>query len=237
MANVCILLAIFATIALSVNAAFNDSAILKGVDVSQPLDANTASCLINQGYGSIAIARAFKSGGSVDTNFCGTISNAVSAGYQNVAVYLFPCTKCGPAADQVNTLVSALNGCSAAQGSLFKIWLDVEGTQYWLGDYSKNQQWYKDLVDACKSTNYKCGVYSSANNWQTLFGTTSFVYGNDLPMWYAHYDNDPSFDDYPKYSYGGWTQPWAKQYAGDANVCSFGVDLNYVPYASNVDPI
>ena len=38
-----------------------------------------------------------------------------------------------------------------------------------------------------------------------LFGTSEFVYGSDLglPLWYAHYDNDPSFDDYPKYSFGG----------------------------------
>jgi hypothetical protein len=24
-----------------------------------------------------------------------------------------------------------------------RVWLDVEGPQYWLGDYSKNQEYYK----------------------------------------------------------------------------------------------
>jgi hypothetical protein len=24
-----------------------------------------------------------------------------------------------------------------------RVWLDVEGSQYWLGDFEKNQAWYK----------------------------------------------------------------------------------------------
>lgn len=30
------------------------------------------------------------------------------------------------------------------------------------------------------------------------------------PLWYAHYDNNPSFSDYPKYALGGWTTPSIK---------------------------
>lgn len=42
---------------------------------------------------------------------------------------------------------------------------------------------------------------------------------------YAHYDNDPSFDDFSPF--GGWSNPAMKQYAGDKNECGVGVDLNY----------
>ena len=31
----------------------------------------------------------------------------------------------------------------------------------------------------------------------------------DMPLWYAHYDNIPSFSDFS--SFGGWTTPYAKQ--------------------------
>ena len=34
---------------------------------------------------------------------------------------------------------------------------------------------------------------------------------------YAHYDNDPGFDDFSPF--GGWSYPNIKQYAGDASVC------------------
>jgi hypothetical protein len=206
-----------------------------GIDVSQPLSTETAECLINSGYGSMIIARGYKSTGNPDSNYCGTVTNAKSAGYSEVGVYIFPCPTCGPAADQINALASELANCDAANSPNFKIWLDVEGSQYWLQDYGKNQAWYKDFVDACTGLmgKYSCGVYASHSQWIDLFGSTSFVYGSEqgLPLWYAHYDNDPSFDDYPKYAFGGWDKPWAKQYYGDQTLCNFGVDLNYLPYA------
>jgi hypothetical protein len=49
------------------------------------------------------------------------------------------------------------------------------------------------------------------------------------PLWYAHYDNNPSFSDYPNYSFSGWTKPNIKQYQGDVIVCSTDVDRNYYP--------
>tara|TARA_A100001035_G_scaffold34423_1_gene23022 strand:+ start:112 stop:804 length:693 start_codon:yes stop_codon:yes gene_type:complete len=219
---------------LAISSALNATAGL-GIDVSQPLSTSTASCLIDQGYGSILIARGYMKSGAPDTNYCGTITNAKAGGYSEVAVYIFPCPTCGPAADQIQQLATELSKCDAANGEDFKIWLDVEGTQYWLQDYAKNQAWYKDFVDACQGLmgSNSCGVYASKSQWEGLFGTSEFVYGSDLglPLWYAHYDNDPSFDDYPKYSFGGWDKPWAKQYFGDASVCDFNVDLNYAPYA------
>ena len=68
-------------------------------------------------------------------------------------------------------------------------------------------------------------MYSSSNEWNTIFGSTSFVYGNELPLWYAHYDNKPDFSDFK--SFGGWTTPHVKQYQGDVQLCSTEVDRNY----------
>jgi hypothetical protein len=30
-----------------------------------------------------------------------------------------------------------------------RVWLDVEGSQYWLGDFAKNQAWYKVGLFVC----------------------------------------------------------------------------------------
>jgi hypothetical protein len=123
-------------------------------------------------------------------------------------------------------MVSHLNNNCKSQWS-GRIWLDIEGSQYWTGSTSKNQAWYKELVDACKSKATKCGVYSSASQWSAIFGSSSFSYGSSLPLWYAHYDNSASFSDFSKF--GGWTSPHAKQYAGTTTVCSMGIDKNYSP--------
>jgi hypothetical protein len=92
--------------------------------------------------------------------------------------------------------------------------------------HQANRGFYKELVDACKASPVKCGVYSSIYQWSSLFGS-SYVYGNDLPMWYAHYDGKPNFSDYKPY--GGWVKPVAKQYSGSTSVCKMSVDLNYGP--------
>ena len=101
----------------------------------------------------------------------------------------------------------------------------MEGAQYWKGSSSANQAWYKTLVDACNGSGYKCGVYSSSSQWSAIFGSTSYAYGSNLPLWYAHYDNAASFSDFV--SFGGWKTPTAKQYKGDVTLCSFGVDYDW----------
>jgi hypothetical protein len=117
------------------------------------------------------------------------------------------------------------SNCKAAWSG--RIWLDIEGAQYWKGDYGANKQFYQELYDSCAALGVSCGVYSGASQWQAIFGTTAYCYGSASPLWYAHYDNNPSFSDFS--SFGCWTKPWAKQYKGDTSLCGMGVDLNYVP--------
>ena len=109
------------------------------------------------------------------------------------------------------------------------IWLDIEGSSTWTGSISSNKAWYEALVDACisesKSYGYHCGVYSSASQWSAIFGSTSYCYGNGLRLWYAHYDNNPSFSDYSEF--GCWKSPVLKQYEGTTTLCSQGVDMNW----------
>ena len=199
-----------------------------GIDVSQPLSSSDASCMVDNGYGAVIIPRAFYSSGSPDKNACGSLEAGLKAGFKNAGVYMFPCPQCGSASAQFNSLTDYLNGCSAFKG---KVWLDVEGSQYWLGDTTKNRNWYQDLVDSCTKSHFSCGVYSSLSQWEALFGSSDYQYGSNLPLWYAHYDGKPSFDDFESggLSFGGF-KAYAKQYLGDQTLCSFGVDENYYPH-------
>jgi len=175
---------------------------------------------------SFIVPRGYESVGQIDPRVCNTLQTAYNAGIKTRDVYLFPCPSCGGASDQVSTLVSYLNNNCKSYWS-GRIWLDIEGTDYWLGSASSNQQFYMQLTDACRSQ-AACGVYSSYYQWESLFGSTSFSYGSELPLWYADWDGNPSFSGFS--SFAGWTSPYMKQYVGDVSKCSQGVDLNYSPY-------
>jgi hypothetical protein len=160
---------------------------------------------------------------------CTTINHAANSGIKGRDAYLFPCPQCSgskSAATQVGELVNYLNA-NCPNHWTGRIWLDIEGSQYWKGNYADNKNFYENLVDACKNKSPKCGVYSSSSQWSAIFGSTSYSYGSGLPLWYAHYDGSASFSDFS--SFGGWTSPHAKQYAGTTTVCSTGVDKNYAP--------
>lgn len=64
--------------------------------------------------------------------------------------------------------------------------------------------------------------------WQSILGSTSACTSvATQPLWYAHYDNNPSFSDFTKF--GGWTKPNIKQYQGTHSLCGASVDSNYYP--------
>lgn len=194
-----------------------------GLDLYPATSVSTFQCMLNAGY-TYVIPRGYRSSGQVDSNVCTNLKNAQSAGIQKRDVYIFPCPTCSSAQSQLQALVNYINSnCKSAFNG--RIWLDIEGSQYWLGSSSSNKSWYQNLVDACKTLGVTCGVYTNKTQWSDIFSSTSYSYGSDLPLWYAHYDNSQSFSDFS--SFGGWTQPHAKQYAGDVTVCSTDVDKNY----------
>jgi len=113
------------------------------------------------------------------------------------------------------------------------IWLDIEynpssGCSWASYTASENCQYAQQLASTGKANGATIGVYSSQYEWETVMGSAGAC--TDLtsyPLWYAHYDNDPSFSDYPSYAFGGWKTPAMKQYEGDVTLCSFDVDEDY----------
>jgi len=158
---------------------------------------------------------------------CPTLQHAQAAGIKIRDAYIFPDpTSSKSARTQVSELLNHLSStCKDAWSG--RIWLDIEGSQYWKGDYEANKAWYQEFHDSCGALGVSCGVYSSAVQWQSLFGSTSYCYGSSSPLWYAHYDGVASFSDFKPF--GCWSTPYAKQYKGDATLCGMGVDENYSP--------
>ena len=179
-----------------------------GFDISTAMGESTASCMAGYGYDWIA-PRAWTSSGNVDTSACTSLNSAKTAGISQRDVYMFPCPTCSASArTQVDNMIDYIvNNCNSAWSGM--VWLDIEGSQYWLGNTSDNRSWYQDMVSACKSRfGVSCGVYASYYQWESIFGTTSYCYGSELPLWYAHYDSSTSFSDYVEF--GCWTNPTVK---------------------------
>lgn len=195
-----------------------------GVDISSAQSTSTMSCFKSNGF-SFIVPRGYRSSGSLDSNVCTNLKNAQSAGIATRDVYIFPCPTCSKSAyTQMSELVSHLkSNCNSAWSG--RVWLDIEGKQYWSSSTSTNKSWYQQLVDSCKTLGVRCGVYTNKNQWSEIFGSTSYTYGNSLPLWYAHYDNKATFSDFS--AFGGWSSPHAKQYAGDVTSCGAGVDKNW----------
>lgn len=103
------------------------------------------------------------------------------------------------------------------------LWLDIEGTQYWGSSTSANVQFLSEMVNEGKARGVSLGIYSSKSQWTPIMGGSEAF--KSLPLWYAHYDSNPSYSDFTEF--GGWTKPSIKQYQGTTSTCSASVDLNY----------
>lgn len=123
---------------------------------------------------------------------------------------------------------------SSISSSLYgMVWLDVETNPSsgcsWKGhDATSNCQFVTDLINGIKAKGKKVGIYSSRYMWEDIFGSQSACQSAaSQQLWYAHYDNSPSFSDFSKF--GGWSKPNIKQYKGDTTLCGAGVDKDYYP--------
>jgi hypothetical protein len=195
-----------------------------GVDVSQLFSTATYQCIKSNGY-SFAIIRGYCSYGGVDANIVSNLNNAKAAGLIT-DIYMFPCrSKSGSA--QVDQMMAAIS--SNLYGM---VWIDVETNPSpgcgWTTDYNGNCAFLTEIINRIKSHGKVPAIYASRYMWQTIFGAMSGCASvASQQLWYAHYDNSPSFSDFV--AFGGWTKPAIKQFQGDTTLCGAGVDKNYYP--------
>jgi hypothetical protein len=112
------------------------------------------------------------------------------------------------------------------------VWIDVETNPStgcgWTSDFAGNCNFLVEIINRIKSHGKNLGIYGTYYMWQTIFGSAGGCYQvASEQLWYAHYDNNPSFSDFS--TFGGWTKPNIKQFAGDVTVCGAGVDKDFYP--------
>jgi len=86
-----------------------------------------------------------------------------------------------------------------------------------------------ELLEALRKNGKKVGIYASRYMWGSIFGSYDFCpqAAVGVPLWYAHYDDKPSFSDFVPFA--GWKTPMIKQYKGTSSLCGASVDRNWRP--------
>jgi len=192
-----------------------------GVDLSTLVSEAEYKCMHSQHGIRFVVPRGFQSTGRVDPNVVQNIRHAKAAGIPVVDVYLFPCAHCGNPAGQAHELINAIRGTGHGM-----VWIDIETYPGWSSNHVSNRNFITAMANALKADGASVGIYTSAHNWESLVGLEwAGVSQHDL--WYAHYDNNPSFGDFK--AFGGWHKPTIKQYRGTSSLCGAGVDMNWHP--------
>ncbi|KAL4463519.1 hypothetical protein ABPG72_014922 [Tetrahymena utriculariae] len=172
------------------------------VDIYSPF--NNFQCLKSNGV-QFFIVRGYQSYDAVDSGNVATIQNIKSA-CLITDIYHFPYVGKVSIADQVQATVNTF-------GSLYgTVYIDVETNPSSgcgrTSNISTNCQFLKDIVAAYKSHGKLQGIYSSQYQWTSIFGAAgNCPYFTNFPIWYAHYDNSPSFSYWQIYQHKNYIKP------------------------------
>ena len=198
------------------------SAAIYGLDMCTVHSVSSLQCFIEAGF-TFTIPRCWCSTGEWDSGCVQSVQNSHDAGMSRSDVYFFPCFSCGNVAGQVSSWWSQVQ----AEGvGINRVWMDVEGT--WSSSFTTNQAFFEEMMNQVEAVGAPYGLYVSNHQWENLL-SLSYIWpkaGSTL-LWYPHYDDWESFGDFEPF--GGFTQPYMKQYNGDQMMCGHDVDYNYRP--------
>ncbi|KAI8867500.1 glycoside hydrolase [Ramicandelaber brevisporus] len=154
------------------------------------------------------------SGGRVDPNFVSSYNNARAADFTDIDAYWFPCTGANNACKSFSTQLSEISATFRANKmKIGRIWVDIEKYSVcngWNYGTSGNFDEAKELMKALRASGFKFGIYSSPREWGSIFGSTSVVLDNTVPLWFATYNNVETLE--LKTPFGGWTEAVGHQY-------------------------
>eukprot|EP01111_Echinosteliopsis_oligospora_P009347 TRINITY_DN2724_c0_g1_i4.p2 TRINITY_DN2724_c0_g1~~TRINITY_DN2724_c0_g1_i4.p2 ORF type:complete len:240 (+),score=43.25 TRINITY_DN2724_c0_g1_i4:53-721(+) len=202
-----------------------------GLDISNDMcdsfTQDTWNCLSK--IHNFTIIEGIRGGHGITPNISTCVSQAWSAGFKHVDLYIWMCPNCTdnvPASNLIGQLVNQVG-----LQNFGMIWLDLEVCDddpgCW-GGAESNLAYIKDMVSAAQAAGAKLGIYSTPYEWDHLgltgLGVQEFA---NLPLWYANPDGDESFSDFQ--SFGGWSTPVMKQYDWNGNQCEQTYDADWYP--------
>ncbi len=87
----------------------------------------------------------------------------------------------------------------------------------WVGTFARRMSYLDLLIQSCQKHGLKMGIYSDALTWANVFGDEKASSGTAqaVPLFYENDDNNASFDDFSSASFGAWTAPTMKAFAGE----------------------
>ncbi len=144
----------------------------------------------------------------------------------SVDIYFFPSIGC--ALDGPSQVDAALNNLMQANVTFNRLFIDVE-TWSWYGpeDCLLNEKFLSTVVQRVveRIGIERTGIYTVKSMWESIICPATTAMFSDVLLWYARWDHVPSFANYTEY--GGWSQPFMKQYIGNGHLCDINLDFNY----------
>ena len=209
---------------------FSSAYAAHGVDIATfmgPYNVSQWQCLHDTGI-DFAIIEIWRGHHQLSDHYQIDWQNAKAAGIYVVDAYAYICNNCP------NNTAEFI--CSAVQNNLpygfdGMLWLDVEDCQdCWIGTPEERLAFLEGIADNCEQRGFNLGVYSGHGAWEQVFGAANFTSGKltKYPLWFSHYDNKQSMDDYNQLKFGNWAQPIMKQYNAGVEICGVkDLDVNY----------
>jgi hypothetical protein len=196
------------------------------------------SCLTAQNNATFVVYTGLAAYHNVNTGVCASLQNAKNQGIEKRDVLLVPAPMSAvSAADQISLLVDNINAnCTTAWSQPRRMWIDMNSYSLWPTPWrqvgwTKNRQWFEGLVDACLARkDLTCGILSSSYAWKYTLGDVNYSYepATNLPLRYEADDSHTaSFDDFVPF--GGFTEPFAKQFYYYVTNCNISVRQDWAP--------
>ena len=176
--------------------------------VSESLSLDNLKCFVQNDV-SLVFSTLWDQNDGPIAKFIDNYNNAKTAGIANydavinISGITWPENIC---VDAVHALPAEFNG---------RVWISF--TEDWVGTFSRRMTYLDSLIQACQKHGLKMGIYSDAQTWIMVFGDqkASSPTVQALPLFYEDDDNNASFDDFSSASFGAWTAPTMKAFAGE----------------------
>jgi len=213
------ILSLLLIIAITTSSIFAETGIDIDSGTSASVSSSDWSCLAGQNQK--VIIQIYSGGYGLNSHFAAAYQGAKSAGLQ-VDAYAFLCNQCH--GNDPSGSIKEISSYFSQNGiSIGNLWIDVEQCNGCWGSVTTNAQFVVSTVQNAKAAGLPVGIYTSVGEWPQTVGNLNSL--SSFPLWYAHYDNNPSFSDFT--SFGGWSSGVMKQYQGNTQQCGVSVDLDY----------
>ena len=206
----------------------------KGLDIYQPGNSSTFTCIYSYGYSTVFV-RAYKPdlSGSVDYNAVQSIKYASNARL-GVEVYMTPAPKSSKtAATQVD---EALNALANGGITVRTLWLQVTSPVNWNSAQATNNNFILAAASRIRARGVRPGVYTSTYDWQQITNNAKNT-GSDVLLWYWHVngqgvsgETSADFSDFR--GFGNWnttSSVLVKQFGQNEPICGLTVNRDVYP--------